>query len=242
MIKLKTAKEHFNTWNSKPILKYIYKKWYKRILSNLNNKTNGPILEIGSGCGNIKEFIPNAISSDIQQMPWLEVIYNAEYIPFQDESISTIVMIDVLHHLNNPKLFLKEAYRILNKNGLLIILEPYPTLISNIFYKYFHHEPMNKSQSIISENANFNSPNQAAFYILFNKEFDLFKKKYSDLYSINKIELFSFILYPLSGGYKKFNLVPKFLISFFNKIEYLILPFRKFLAFRSLIVLGKQNQ
>ena len=44
--------------------------------------------------------------------------------PFKDESINNIVAGEVIEHLHNPYLFLKECYRILKYKGRLILTTP----------------------------------------------------------------------------------------------------------------------
>ena len=79
--------------------------------------------------------------------------FDAHNMPFEANSILNIVMIDVLHHLSNPMKFFEEAMRVLEKQGRIIIIEPFPSPFSFIIYKIFHPEPFimnvdyfNKSQ------------------------------------------------------------------------------------------------
>ncbi len=144
-----TSVDHKIIWESKPILRYIYRKWYKNILKQLKNCPKGLSLELGSGCGSIKESIPGTITSDIQFNSWLDITLDGQYVPFKNNSVSSISMIDVFHHLPNPQLLLSETYRVLKPCGKLVFIEPYPTFISSFIYKHFHNEPMNKNQKIL---------------------------------------------------------------------------------------------
>lgn len=237
MIKLKTATDHRNIWNKKPVLRYLYKKWYKMIYSSLKDIPDGLSLELGSGCGNIKDYTNQTISSDIQFNNWLDAVIDGQHIPFKNDSISSISMIDVLHHIPCPKKFLSEAYNVLKPGGKIVIIEPYPTILSNIFYKLFHNEPVNKKQSILLNKNNFTEPNQAASFILFNKEKAIFESSTS--FKILSQKYFSTIIYPLSGGYKNYSLVPIKLIPFLEFFEKVITPFNKFISFRTIVILQK---
>lgn len=239
-MKLKTAKQHKDIWHKKPVLRYLYSKWYNKIIMQINDRPSGTIVEIGSGCGNIKNFIPEALATDIQNMPWLNLINSAENLPYKNNSLSTISMIDVFHHLSDPIQFINESYRTLKKSGYLVIIEPYPTFFSNIFYQYFHNEPLLKKQSLLITNTNYTHPNQAAAFILFNKEKNEFLKKYEGKFTLIHFSLFSFLLYPLSGGYRAFNFIPKILIKPISLVENLFSPIIKYIAFRSIIVLRKK--
>jgi SAM-dependent methyltransferase len=233
------AEVHLQIWKTKPILQRIYQSWYKKISAELTAIPDGPILDIGSGCGNAKAFIPDIIVTDIQNSTLVDIRSDAQWVPFKDDSISAITMVDVLHHIPHPDLFIHEASRVLKTNGRIVIIEPYPTFFSNIFYTLFHSEPMRKDASILLSPKNFSAPNQAASFILFKKERKYFNSIYSQKCTLERHNLFASLIYPLSGGYKKYSLIPVFLVPFFEKLEQIISPFNFLFAFRSFTVIKK---
>ena len=95
--------KHREIWRRKPILRTIYGDYYRRILGHC---TKGSIVEIGSGTGNFKDYCPQAISTDIQAVNWIDLVLEAHQLPFGNQVIDNIVMIDTLHHLQVPVLFL----------------------------------------------------------------------------------------------------------------------------------------
>ena len=97
----------------------------------------GPTLEVGGGSGNFKLFAPDTVSSDILPAPWLDLVCDAQRLPFADASFANIVMVDVLHHIGSPLRFLKEAARVLRPGGRLIFCEPAITPLSGLFYRSF---------------------------------------------------------------------------------------------------------
>ena len=97
---------------------------------------------MGGGSGNFKQFLPDIVSSDVQVTDWLDLVADAHYLPFSDESLSNIVMFDVLHHLEKPLAFFREAERVLVKGGRVVVCEPALTPVGQLVYKYLHHEPM----------------------------------------------------------------------------------------------------
>ena len=129
-------------WDRKPVLRAIYGDIYRRMLDAV---MPGPILEIGGGSGNFKLFAPDVISSDILPAPWLDLVCDAQRLPFADASFANIVMVDVLHHIENPLRFFQEALRVLRPNGRLIFCEPAITPLSGVFYRLFHDEPVDMS-------------------------------------------------------------------------------------------------
>lgn len=54
------------------------------------------------------------------------VIGEAENLPFQDESFEVVIMTEIMEHLYDPKLALKEASRVLKKGGYFIGSVPHP--------------------------------------------------------------------------------------------------------------------
>lgn len=53
------------------------------------------------------------------------VIGNAENLPFEDQSFDVILATEVFEHLSNPNKLILEAYRVLKKNGKIIITVPF---------------------------------------------------------------------------------------------------------------------
>jgi SAM-dependent methyltransferase len=235
---LERLKKYKLVWKKKKILQKIYLEWYKKIKSDL--RKDAKTLEIGSGIGNFKDFYPDVISSDIKKYPWIDMKVDATKIPFKDNKLGNIVLIDVLHHISNPTKFLDEAYRTLEPGGRILMLEPYPSYFSLIIYQIFHPEPFNfkinpfKDQKNISKHA-WDS-NQAIAYLLFFRKLKEFNNNYKENFIIKKKEIFSFILYPLSGGFENKSLIPLFLYNFFRFLEFCLMPFKKILAFRCYII------
>jgi SAM-dependent methyltransferase len=234
---------HRDTWNKKKILRLIYIEWYKQIINDLF-AGKGKSVELGAGSGNFKEFKPDVISADIDPQPWLDMVFDAHQMPFKDGEIGNIVMIDVLHHLAHPVHFLDEAWRVLEKGGRIILLEPYPAFFSLMVYKRFHPEPFIFDvdyflKDEIEEKDPWDS-NQAMAHLLFYRHLTKFNNRFDTKLRIISKKRMSCILYPLSGGFENKALIPDFLIPLFRLVEWLFIPLRKWFAFRCYVVLEKQ--
>ena len=70
----------------------------------------------------IKECKENISNLKIQNVNVSTV--KPEKLPFDDEQFDTILLMDVIHHLDNINQNLKEIYRVLKKGGKLIVYEP----------------------------------------------------------------------------------------------------------------------
>ena len=236
---------HKNMWDKKPILRSVYLDYYKRIVNQCNN---GNALEVGGGSGNFKDFYSKkVISTDIVYSPWIDLAADAQFLPFKSDYFSNIVGIDVLHHIEFPNKFLSEAERVLKPGGRIILLEPAITWLSWFFYKFFHSEPLdlNSDPFLVAQKKDSKrnpfDANQAIPTILFVKNLELMENFFPSL-KIVKIEHLSFVVYPLSGGFRKWSLIPEFMINLILKLERLVPPvIAKFIGFRLLIVLEKNN-
>jgi SAM-dependent methyltransferase len=237
-----TLERHRDIWEKKKILRVIYTEWYQKILGDLS-RGKGKTVELGAGSGNFKEFKPDVISSDIEPCDWLDMSFDAHKMPFEDDSVANIVMVDVLHHLFNPRIFLKEAGRVLKRRGRILIVEPFPSPFSLLIYRKFHPEPFLfnvdyfKKKGI--EGKDPWDSNQAIAYLLFFKNKLKFQKLFGAKLRIVKKERMSCVLYPASGGFENKALIPDYLIPAFKFLEFILIPLRRLLAFRCYIVLEK---
>jgi SAM-dependent methyltransferase len=129
-------------WEGKPLLREIYAGFYRRIVTLIDAKLPGRVVEIGSGIGNLKAHLPGALCTDLFPNPWLDLVCDGYELPFTGSSLSHLVLFDVFHHLRAPNAFLLEARRVLSPSGRLILFEPYMSLVSYPVYGLLHHEPV----------------------------------------------------------------------------------------------------
>jgi len=133
-------RRNLEAWQNKALLRRLYDGFYERIVALLDTNVSGRIVEIGSGIGNLKSHLPNAISTDLFPNPWLDIVCDGYELPFVNGSLSHLILFDVFHHLRAPNAFLREARRALTREGRLILFEPYISWSSFPIYVLFHHE------------------------------------------------------------------------------------------------------
>jgi SAM-dependent methyltransferase len=235
--------DHKDLWDKKPVLREIYTEYFKLITMSC---IPGNILEIGGGSGNFKEFICECISIDVVFLPWLDVIADGQNLPFKDNSFQNIVMVDVLHHIEFPVIFFREVERVLVSGGKLIIIEPAITPVSYIFFRLFHPEPVNLQQNPLIEKQSdparkpFDA-NQAIPTLLFHQYRKKFEERYPKLKIIH-LQYLDLFIYPLSGGFRTWCLIPVSLTQTVRKLEQILLPvLGPFMAFRLYCVIEKEK-
>ena len=229
-------------WKKKPVLRAIYSDLYKKIE---NSVSDGDTLEIGGGIGNLSISSGRIIKSDIQHSAGLDIVADAQNLPFDDEVFSNIVLFDVLHHLQCPLLFFSEARRVLKPGGRIIMMEPGITPISRILYKLGHDEPVDMEWDMtdpckLDVDKDPYDSNQAIPTILFKQYPQLFLKMVEG-FRINNSKWLSLFAYPLSGGFKSWSLIPCKWVRAILKMEEKLLPILgSFMAFRLMVVLEKK--
>ena len=234
--------EYRQAWERKRALRMIYTDYYLRIATLVRP---GTTLEIGGGSGNLKQFLSNIVSTDIQFAPWLDAVADAQTLPFRSGSFANIVMFDVLHHIERPRRFLAEVDRILMSSGRLIVVEPDITPVSKVFYKLFHPEPIDMSVDPLAEGklTRARDPyeaNQAIPRLLFGP----FRNRLEHLFPNLRVTVnqrLGLFAYPLSGGFRSWSLVPASIVPGVLALERLLLPvLGPLMAFRMLGVIEKR--
>ncbi|MBU6435231.1 MAG: methyltransferase domain-containing protein [Nitrospirae bacterium] len=233
-------RQHQAVWQSKPILRLLYTEWYREIVSWLQP---GQTLEVGGGTGNLKEFAPSVVCTDIVKLPWLDAVADAQQLPFVSDSLANIVLFDTLHHLENVRYFFDEALRVLQPGGRVIIMDPYISVCSWPVYHFLHPEPVDFRQDplALSPMQPGRKPfdaNQAISTILFERSSRRFHELYPSLKKLQHHRL-AFFAYPLSGGFDHSSLLPVFLVRPVLALERVLRLLNRFLAFRVLVVLEK---
>lgn len=236
--------QHYQlVWNNKAVLRSIYASFYDRIF---DHSIDGRTLEIGSGVGSLRDKFADIVATDIQYAPWIEVVVDAQRIPFCENAFSNIVMVDVLHHVEHTIEFFRESSRVLKTGGRIIAVEPAITPFSWFFYNFFHAEPVLLREEPLTAGPpnplkNPYHSNQAIPTLIVTS----YKKKFEKLFPelrIKEVVWFSPLSYPLSGGFKSWSLMT---IKSINKLMKLELATEKFLGrvfgFRLLIVFEKYN-
>lgn len=233
--------EHGRQWREKPALREIYLDLYRRMAAEL---VPGKTLEIGGGAGIFKEFAPAVVTTDILPAPWLDLVADAQALPVADASFDNIVMFDVLHHIEFPRRFLREAERILRPGGRIIMVEPAITPVSWVFYKLLHPEPVDMAADPLVDGApdptrDAFAANQAIPTNLVGRD-RLRLAAAFPAFEVKRVRWLSLFAYPLSGGFKPWSLIPRALVGPVLALENMLSPLiGRIFGYRLLAVIEK---
>ena len=225
-----------HAWESKRLLRTIYHSFYHEIAMLIDPRVQGKIVELGSGVGNLKSAIPDAICTDLFPNPWLDAVCSAYAMPFENNSVSHLVLFDVFHHLEWPNAFFNEARRVLTKHGRIIIFEPYISASSMAVYGLLHHEPVAWNAPInFSTNRPFDDRYYAAQGNATRLFFRLEMKQWLEGWSVFHKQPIVCFSYLLSGGYSKPAMYPETALPLLQKIDTMLSPMPSLFAARCLI-------
>ena len=247
---LERFSRHREAWNQNPALRTLYAEWYARIARALPPASLGPRIELGSGPGFAREFIPDLELTDVVTAPWHDCALTAEQLPIADGTVGALVLFDVLHHLPSPRRFFQEAARVLRPGGRVVLCEPLISPVSYPVYKFLHEEPVDLRVDPLAMDAPaaagqagddrdpFDS-NQAIPTVLFGRRRASFERAFPSL-AITAVERLAGLSYPASGGFSRGSLLPGPLWRALHALERR-LPSALFrlIGFRLLVVLQR---
>jgi SAM-dependent methyltransferase len=251
---LERFERHRRAWDENPALRTLYADWYARVAAALPPASLGPRLEIGSGPGFARAFIPDLVLSDLVRAPWHDREVSAEALPFAEGSLGALVLFDVLHHLPSPRRFFEEAVRVLRPGGRIVMCEPYMSGPSYTIYKLFHEEPIALGGDPLADQNGtgadadadatvgrdpFDS-NQAIPTLLFGRARAAFEAAFPAL-SILSVDHLAGLSYPASGGFSRRPFLPLPAWSMLHRIEArLPKAVTRWLAFRMLVTIERR--
>ena len=164
------------------LIVYLFEKYCKR----------GLLLDLGCGTGinlsTFKKFTKvKGIDSSLLALEFCRkrghnnvVKAKAEKLPFKDNAFDTILALDILEHIKYDDKVLAETYRVLKKDGILILTVPALKFLWTEHDNIFEHKRRYNTKGLKSK---------------------LEKQKYK----IKKISYWNFILFPLMMIYKFIN-------------------------------------
>ncbi len=183
----------------------IDKAWRKQVVSFIPNSPNMKLIDLASGTGDLlmaileaKKNIGKAIAFDLAQKMLLLgekkmlkkdyfskvsfTVGSALSIPFQEESFDIATMSFGIRNTGDTQKTLSEIYRVLKRNGIVLILEfslPSNFFLRNLYLLYFRYILPFIGGLITKEYQAYRYLNQSVENFPFGKDFlDLMRKSY----------------------------------------------------------------
>jgi SAM-dependent methyltransferase len=233
---------HSKIIQEKLFLKRLYIDFYKQLHGAVSDPEKKILVELGSGGGFIKEVIANVTTSDVLNLPNVDKVFSALDMPFENSTVDAFLMIDVLHHITDPRRFFKEAMRCLKIGGKTVMIEPANSFWARFIYKNFHHELFDPQATweLAGKQSPLSQGNGALPWIIFTRDRQIFEKEFPAL-RIVSIRNHTPLRYLLSGGLSLRQLVPSFTYPAVKAIEYVLSPLRDLLGMFQTIELEKVN-
>jgi len=189
----------------------------------------GPALEIGSGCGFIREFIPGVVTSDVCKTRFVDREASAYALEtVEGGPWSTIYLLDVLHHLREPMRFFASAARALRDGGRIVMVEPAATPFGRTFYRLCHHEPIEPERVrepyvFSADTPNGDFANMGMAWALFRRDRTEVESRLRELgIRISAVRYRDLVCYPASGGFSRPAFLPAGLLRLGLAIERLL--------------------
>jgi len=121
---------YFNYLKNRSRLGLYYRNYW--LYPILNRHLKGKTLDLGCGIGDFLSFRKDIIGVDIniEMVNWCHSNghqvkkMNFDKLPFENKSFDSIIMDNVLEHIENPEAILSEVHRTLNHKGIFLLGVP----------------------------------------------------------------------------------------------------------------------
>lgn len=242
----KEIHENLKRWNEKPLLKTVYMDLFSKMLPFILDDKDSRTVEIGSGIGQIKEIIPDCITTDIFPNDRIDQVESIYDLSFTDNEISNMIMLHVFHHLRYPGTALYELHRVMKIGGRVIILDPYISVLGRLVYGPLHHEPIAMKDKInwdapeeflVADDSYYAAQGNAS-RIFWRNEFGAELKGWKRV----AVKRYSTIPYILSGGYSKPQMSPAWALGVMKVMEKVCDTMPGLLGMCLLVVLEKVDE
>lgn len=237
----RTTELRWQIIQQKLFLRRIYQEWYLLMAAHLPPGSQ-PMIELGSGGGFLRKYIPGLFTSDIFFYSLTSVVLDGQWMPFGEGALRAIVMTDVLHHIPQPRMFFAEAVRCLQPGGKIIMIEPWITRWSRWVYTHLHYEPClpDAPEWEFAGAKPLSSANGALPWIIFERD----RRQFCDEFPQLEIEWLQPMMpfrYILSGGVSMRSLMPGWSFGLWRDLENGLNPWMSALGMFALIVIKRKS-
>jgi SAM-dependent methyltransferase len=135
--------------NNKGLHNWLIYKIGDKFLEKYSKYYKGDLYDLGCGEAPYKEYFLQYADFYIG-VDWTKTLHNSKVdmasdlnkkIELNDEVADTIISLSVMEHLYQPEVFLKESYRVLKKDGVMILQVPWQWWVHEAPHDYFRYIP-----------------------------------------------------------------------------------------------------
>ncbi len=226
----------------KSFLRQIYLEHYRFFAAEITALPPGAIVELGSGGGFAHDVIPRVVTTDVVPLSTVQAVISAVQLPFRNHSVSALLMINVLHHVQDPERFFSEAAACLVPGGKIVMVEPANTTFSRFVYTRFHHEPFDPDMPgwKLPAGGRLSAANDALPSIIFERDRSLFHRHFPEL-TVERYEHTMPFSYIISGGVSRRALLPGWAYKPVRAVERSLGPINSLLGLFVRIVLRRAS-
>jgi SAM-dependent methyltransferase len=235
---------HRRILSEKPLMRAVFTEFYRACRSLDAQYFSGPGLrvELGAGVSLLKEVYPDVWCTDVKGTSSVDVVVDAQAMPFAAASVRAMYAINCFHHFPQPERFFAELECVLAPGGGCVIIEPYHGPVARWFYRRLFDTETFDPDAPGWGNADagiMKGANQALSYIVFDRDVDRFRADHPRLELVYSAPLRNQVRYLLSGGLNFRQLVPTFLAPVLVGAEALLSPLAPILSLHHVVVLRK---
>lgn len=209
------------TLERKPSLRRWYREVYRGYEACMARcPARGIALELGSGAGFAKNAIPDLLTSDVVPYDGIDQVVDATRLPFADEALRFIGMLNVFHHIPDVGAFLGEAERCLRPGGRLFIVDQHPGVISTPILRFLHHEAFDRAaaQWRFESTGPLSGANGALAWIVFVRDRARFQRCFPTL-RLCAYRPHTPLRYWMTGGLRRWNLLPNRAFAMASRLD-----------------------
>lgn len=221
-------------------LRLIYHEWYGLLAQHVRPDL-GPTVELGWGGGFGENVIEDLIVSEVFYHHTVDVVLDGQEVPFRDESLGSLLLINVFHHLPKVRRFFADAARCVRSGGVVAMIEPWSTPWSLLVYKCLHHEPfdVDAQKWEFPYTGPLSSSNNALAWVVFGRDRDMFNEEFPE-WEVTCVWPFMPVRYVLSGGVSCRFAMPGWSFGFWRRVEKCLQPLFRHLAMFALVVVRRR--
>lgn len=237
---------HREILKDKPLTRAVHERFYRECRESDERcfgATAGARWELGSGAGFLGDVYPDVVTSDVKPLPFVKVTASGDALPVGDGSLRAVYLVNVFHHVPDPRAFFREMGRAIADGGGLVMIEPYHGPFARLLFPRLHasegYDVRAASWEAPPDAGPMTKANQALSYVIFVRDRERFEAEFPEWEVVSSTP-HSHLAFVLSGGVNFRSLAPRWAVPLVLRLERMLRPLDRWLALQHTIVLRKR--